>query len=217
MELLLVLILVVACIVVGVIAKNGAERELRAREERWARPPVPGGGEAWPGALRAGSRPTDRQRVRPREGAAVPRAEVGGATGGPAQPRTAQPRTAQAQAVQPRSAEPQAAGPRPAQGRSTRPQRGDAERPRGVRSSSQPRSEPPARRTRPEVETAAPININEAPAEELRNLPGVGVRAAERIEAHRRRFGNFASVDGLQAVEGFDHHRVSLLSDYATV
>jgi DNA uptake protein ComE-like DNA-binding protein len=45
----------------------------------------------------------------------------------------------------------------------------------------------------------------------------VGVRAAERIVAYREHFGPFESVQGLEAVEGFDAHRVGRLSPSATV
>lgn len=62
-----------------------------------------------------------------------------------------------------------------------------------------------------------PIDINRAPVSELQNLPGVGVRAAQRIVAHRERNGDFRSVEDLSAVEGFDQHRVSRLAPRATV
>ncbi len=62
-----------------------------------------------------------------------------------------------------------------------------------------------------------PIDINRASVTELQNLPGVGVRAAERIVAHRERHGSFVTVSDLTAVEGFDEHRVSRLGPRATV
>jgi competence protein ComEA len=63
----------------------------------------------------------------------------------------------------------------------------------------------------------APIDLNSASLAELGNLPGVGVRAAERIVAHRERHGPFASVADLAAVEGFDQHRISRLAPRAKV
>ena len=62
-----------------------------------------------------------------------------------------------------------------------------------------------------------PIDLNSASPAELSNLPGVGVRAAERIAAHRERHGPFASVADLAAVEGFDQHRISRLAPRAKV
>lgn len=61
------------------------------------------------------------------------------------------------------------------------------------------------------------IDINSASVDELEQLPGVGVRAAERIAGHRERHGPFASVEGLEAVEGFDRNRISRLARHATV
>jgi DNA uptake protein ComE-like DNA-binding protein len=43
------------------------------------------------------------------------------------------------------------------------------------------------------------------------------VRAAERIVAHRDQHGPFPSLDALEAVEGFDQHRVARLARRATV
>lgn len=62
-----------------------------------------------------------------------------------------------------------------------------------------------------------PIDVNAATVEQLSTLPGVGVRAAERIVAHRHRHGPFPSLDALETVEGFDHHRVARLARRATV
>ncbi len=99
-------------------------------------------------------------------------------------------------------------------------------RPRAARTQSAARR-PPAgslvAEPSPQAPTAAvrrrlpPIDINRAPVTELQNLPGVGVRAAERIVAHRERNGNFVMVSDLTAVEGFDEHRVSRLAPRATV
>jgi competence protein ComEA len=65
--------------------------------------------------------------------------------------------------------------------------------------------------------TPPPIDVNAATVEQLRTLPGVGVRAAERIVEHRERHGPFPTLDALEAVEGFDQHRVSRLSRRARV
>ncbi len=70
---------------------------------------------------------------------------------------------------------------------------------------------PAERRTRPQ------IDLNSASLDELSRLPGVGIRAAERIAEHRERHGPFASVAELAAVEGFDQHRISRLAPRAKV
>ena len=74
----------------------------------------------------------------------------------------------------------------------------------------------------PEAPTPAPtasgaININTASVDELIQLPGVGRRAAERIVAHRQEHGPFASLDDLQAVEGWHAERIRRIADSATV
>jgi competence ComEA-like helix-hairpin-helix protein len=63
---------------------------------------------------------------------------------------------------------------------------------------------------------AGAININTASLEELRTLPGVGPKAAERIVAHREEYGDFASLDDLKAVEGFGEARIDALRERAT-
>lgn len=175
---LIALMLVIACVVVGIGAKNGAERELRRREERWGRVPVSDVHRAWEGAA-AGS-------------ATLPR--------GPAPGRPMSP-------VASTSAAGAAEAP---------PRRAPA--PRGpVRRAAPAERATIVERPRPRPRPAPQVNINEAGLEELRNLPGVGVRAAERIVAHRDRHGPFDSVQGLEAVEGFDAHRIGRLAPSATV
>lgn len=81
-----------------------------------------------------------------------------------------------------------------------------------------PAAKPPSRPAARPRPTAGPVvDINQAGAEELRSLPGVGVRAAERIVAHRDQHGPFGSVGELETVEGFDHHRVARLASSAKV
>ncbi len=50
--------------------------------------------------------------------------------------------------------------------------------------------------------TGKPVNLNEASAQQLEALPGLGPVLAERIVKWRTEHGAFASVDGLQAVPG---------------
>lgn len=46
------------------------------------------------------------------------------------------------------------------------------------------------------------VDLNRASRAELRNLPGVGDKLAERIDEHRRNVASFRSVDDLLAVPG---------------
>lgn len=61
------------------------------------------------------------------------------------------------------------------------------------------------------------VNINTASATELDTLPGIGPVLAERIVKHRRRHGPFASVAGLEAVEGIGPKKLAALKDLAYV
>ena len=51
-------------------------------------------------------------------------------------------------------------------------------------------------------EWVAPIDLNRAERADLRNIPGVGDKLAERIVAHREANGAFASLDELRGVSG---------------
>lgn len=51
------------------------------------------------------------------------------------------------------------------------------------------------------------ININTASADELEKLPRVGVRTAQRIIAHREKYGKFRKPEHLMLVDGIsDRH-----------
>ena len=107
---------------------------------------------------------------------------------------------------------------RPAARRSPAPQETPA--PPAATAPSPPAVAAPRRQPSPAPRTRVappPIDVNAATVEQLSTLPGVGVRAAERIVAHRDRHGPFPSLDALEAVEGFDHHRVGRLARRATV
>jgi competence protein ComEA len=52
-------------------------------------------------------------------------------------------------------------------------------------------------------EIAYRIDLNQAPVAELEQLPGVGPKRAERIDAYRRTHGPFLSVEELRKVPGF--------------
>jgi competence protein ComEA len=199
-ELIVGLVVAVCAVGVVVAAKAGAERARREREERWARvagsiPGAPGGA---PGSAAALAHVPAAASSPPHMAGGAP----GPAPGAPTRVAGASPPAAGApvsRAARLRRSE--AGGPPATRRRFLRG--GDA-------STGQARTA--ALRPRP---AAAPIDVNAAPVEELRTLPGVGVRAAERIVAHREQHGPFPSLAALEAVEGFDQARVSRLAPRA--
>lgn len=58
------------------------------------------------------------------------------------------------------------------------------------------------------VASACPITLNAATAAQLQNLPGVGEKTAERILAHRQKFGPFRKVDDLLGVKGIGQKKL---------
>jgi competence protein ComEA len=68
------------------------------------------------------------------------------------------------------------------------------------------------------VVTNAPrININTATAKELEKLPGIGEGLAERIIAHREKYGQFRRAEHLIAVRGISDRRFRALQNLITV
>ncbi len=61
------------------------------------------------------------------------------------------------------------------------------------------------------------VDINNASAAQLEELPGVGPATAEAIIAHRQQNGPFASVDDLLDVRGIGDAKLEQLRDLATV
>ena len=61
------------------------------------------------------------------------------------------------------------------------------------------------------------VNINQASAEQLANLPRVGVKAAQRIVDFRKANGPFARVEDLMEVKGFGEKRFEQLKPYLAV
>ena len=52
------------------------------------------------------------------------------------------------------------------------------------------------------VQSAQPVSVNKAGAEELERIKGIGPELASRIVAYRDEHGAFKSVDELQSVRG---------------
>ena len=63
----------------------------------------------------------------------------------------------------------------------------------------------------------APLDLNEATAEELDVLPGVGPATATAIVDHRARNGPFASVEDLEAVRGIGPAKLDALRGLVSV
>lgn len=64
----------------------------------------------------------------------------------------------------------------------------------------------------PQAKTEERININTASIEELKRLPGVGQKLAERIIAHRTKHGTFKRPQDIVIVRGFSANRYRRLA-----
>jgi competence ComEA-like helix-hairpin-helix protein len=90
-----------------------------------------------------------------------------------------------------------------------------------------PSAAPPAApRRAPRAERAAlegapsdprPLDLNEATAEQLARLPGVGPGLARRIVEERERRGRFTGPEGLRAVLGMGPRKLAALRDLVSV
>lgn len=63
----------------------------------------------------------------------------------------------------------------------------------------------------------APVNLNQASAEELTKLKGIGPKMAERILAYRKEHGPFKTVDQIVEVKGIGNAKFQKLKDKITV
>lgn len=61
------------------------------------------------------------------------------------------------------------------------------------------------------------INLNEATAEQLQTLPGIGPVIAERIVAYREENGDFVSVGELMNVSGIGEKKLEAIWDFVTI
>ena len=62
-----------------------------------------------------------------------------------------------------------------------------------------------------------PIHLNNATAEQLQLLPGVGPALSERIISYREEHGPFRSVDQLAEVKGIGAAKLAKLKDQLTI
>lgn len=63
----------------------------------------------------------------------------------------------------------------------------------------------------------APVNLNQASADQLIALKGIGPKMAERIIAYRQEHGPFKTVDQLVQVKGIGNMKFQKLKDQVTV
>jgi len=61
------------------------------------------------------------------------------------------------------------------------------------------------------------VNINQAPAEELVKLPGIGPSYADKIIAYRQENGGFKSPEELQKVKGIGSKKYTKIKRFVTV
>lgn len=71
--------------------------------------------------------------------------------------------------------------------------------------------------TRSAPSADSPLNINGATAEELTQLPGIGLELAERIVAYRRQNGPFWSTEQIMDVEGIGEKRYAEIAPLITI
>ena len=61
------------------------------------------------------------------------------------------------------------------------------------------------------------VNINQASAKELSNLPRIGVKVADRIVEYRQAHGSFARVEDLMEVKGIGEKLFTQLKPFVTL
>jgi competence ComEA-like helix-hairpin-helix protein len=73
---------------------------------------------------------------------------------------------------------------------------------------------PQQARTHP---VARAVDINQAPAEDLEKLPGVGPKLAQQIVAYRTRHGPFRRIEDLLIIQGIGSKKWQALRPYVCV
>ncbi len=61
------------------------------------------------------------------------------------------------------------------------------------------------------------VNINQASADQLTTLPGIGPAMAKRIIEHRTKNGPFKKTEDLMSVKGIGQKKFSVLKDRITI
>ena len=67
------------------------------------------------------------------------------------------------------------------------------------------------------VQASVRVHVNQATAEELERLPGVGPALAERILAYRKAHGRFGNVEELTQVPGIGPKTLEALRKYLSI
>ena len=62
-----------------------------------------------------------------------------------------------------------------------------------------------------------PLNLNTASITELQVIPGMDINVAELIVEHRKRYGDFFSVNELNTIQNLDKSRVKNISPFLFV
>jgi len=75
---------------------------------------------------------------------------------------------------------------------------------------------PPAPARETQAADPRPLDLNEATAEQLSRLPGIGMGLARRIVEERQRRGRFDGPEGLRAVLGMGPRKLAALRDLVT-
>ncbi|MCF6270296.1 MAG: helix-hairpin-helix domain-containing protein [Melioribacteraceae bacterium] len=61
------------------------------------------------------------------------------------------------------------------------------------------------------------ININNASVEELKTLPGIGVKTAEKIILYRNNYGKFRTINDLIKVSGIGEKKLEKIKNYILI
>jgi competence protein ComEA len=67
------------------------------------------------------------------------------------------------------------------------------------------------------VQGTGKLSLNQATAEQLDSLPGIGPALSERIVAHRQSIGSFRSIEELTDVSGIGPKLFSKIRDQLTI
>jgi len=68
-----------------------------------------------------------------------------------------------------------------------------------------------------EAQISAPVNINQAGAEELQSIRGIGPALAERIMLYREEYGPFESAEELAQVRGIGGAKLEKIKEQVVV
>lgn len=76
---------------------------------------------------------------------------------------------------------------------------------------------PAAKASAAKATATAPVNLNTATQAQLETLPGIGVKAAQRILEYRQKNGNFKKIEDLMNVKGIGEKAFLKLKPLVTV